>query len=115
MRRPGILTLLLALSVVLVLSRPASAMKCSQWTRLSDDQKSKAIARMIDDEGGMRAFDVRAKRLDEGRLLLVLSDLTEVLRMAISGRVYLIGGGQKQINPIHGADILMPRRIFSYY
>ena len=49
MRRPGILTLLLALSVVLVLSRPASAMKCSQWTRLSDDQKSKAIARMIDD------------------------------------------------------------------
>jgi PAS domain S-box-containing protein len=36
------------------------------------------IARMIDGERGMRAFDVRAKRLDEGRLLLVLSDLTEV-------------------------------------
>ena len=33
------------------------------------------------------------------------SDLTEVLRMAISGRVYLIGGGQKRINPIHGADL----------
>ena len=30
----------------------------------------------------MRAFDVRAKRLDEGRLLLVLSDLTEVELLA---------------------------------
>ena len=49
MRRLGILTLLLSLSVVLVLAHPASAMKCSQWTRLSYDQKSKAIARMIDD------------------------------------------------------------------
>ncbi len=35
------------------------------------------IARMIGSAGGMRAFDVRARRLDEGRLLLVLSDLTE--------------------------------------
>jgi hypothetical protein len=49
MRRLGILTLLLALSVVLVLAHPASAMRCSQWTRLSDDQKYEAIARMIDD------------------------------------------------------------------
>jgi PAS domain S-box-containing protein len=40
------------------------------------------IARVIDDDGGMRAFDVRAKRLDEGRLLLVLSDLTEVELLA---------------------------------
>ena len=49
MRRLGILTLLLALSVVLVLAPPASAMRCSQWTRLSDDQKYEAITRMIDD------------------------------------------------------------------
>ena len=40
------------------------------------------IARVIDAGGGMRAFDVRAKRLDEGRLLLVLSDLTEVELLA---------------------------------
>ena len=40
------------------------------------------IARVIDGERGMRAFDVRAKRLDEGRLLLVLSDLTEVELLA---------------------------------
>jgi hypothetical protein len=49
MRRLGVLTLLLALSVVLVLARPASAMRCSQWTGLSYDQKNEAIARMIDD------------------------------------------------------------------
>ena len=49
MRRPGILTLLLALSVVLLLAPPASAMRCSQWTRFSDDQKYEAVARMIDD------------------------------------------------------------------
>jgi PAS domain S-box-containing protein len=35
------------------------------------------IARVVEEEGGIRAFDVRAKRLDEGRLLLVLSDMTE--------------------------------------
>jgi PAS domain S-box-containing protein len=40
------------------------------------------IARVTDGERGMRAFDVRAKRLDEGRLLLVLSDLTEVELLA---------------------------------
>ena len=40
------------------------------------------IARVIGGEHGMRAFDVRAKRLDEGRLLLVLSDLTEVELLA---------------------------------
>jgi len=33
------------------------------------------------------------------------SDMTEVLKMAISGRVYLIGDGRKRINPIHGADL----------
>jgi PAS domain S-box-containing protein len=40
------------------------------------------IARAVDDEHGIRAFDVRAKRLDEGRFLLVLSDLTEVELLA---------------------------------
>ena len=33
------------------------------------------------------------------------SDMTEVLKMAISGRVYLIGDGRKRMNPIHGADL----------
>jgi PAS domain S-box-containing protein len=40
------------------------------------------IARVLDRERGRRAFDVRAKRLDEGRTLLVLSDLTEVELLA---------------------------------
>jgi len=33
------------------------------------------------------------------------SDMTEFLRMAKSGRVYLIGSGGNAINPIHGADL----------
>lgn len=33
------------------------------------------------------------------------SDMTEFLRMAVSGRVYLIGNGKFRINPIHGADL----------
>ncbi len=33
------------------------------------------------------------------------SDMTEFLKMAISGRVYLVGDGEKKINPIHGADL----------
>jgi uncharacterized protein YbjT (DUF2867 family) len=33
------------------------------------------------------------------------SDMEEFLRMAIQGRVYLIGDGTKQMNPIHGADL----------
>jgi len=33
------------------------------------------------------------------------SDMSEVLRMASSGRVYLVGDGEKRINPIHGADL----------
>jgi len=33
------------------------------------------------------------------------SDMTEFLRMAKSGRVYLIGSGKNRINPIHGADL----------
>jgi two-component system NtrC family sensor kinase len=40
------------------------------------------IARVTDGERGIRAFDIRAKRLGEGRLLLVLSDLTEVEHLA---------------------------------
>jgi len=33
------------------------------------------------------------------------SDMTEFLKMAKSGRVYLIGNGENKINPIHGADL----------
>jgi len=33
------------------------------------------------------------------------SDTSEFLRMAKSGRVYLIGNGENKINPIHGADL----------
>jgi len=33
------------------------------------------------------------------------SDMSEVLRRASSGRVYLVGDGEKRINPIHGADL----------
>lgn len=33
------------------------------------------------------------------------SDMTEYLKMAKSGRVYLIGNGNNRINPIHGADL----------
>lgn len=33
------------------------------------------------------------------------SDALEFLKMALSGRVYLIGKGNNKINPIHGADL----------
>ncbi len=33
------------------------------------------------------------------------SDMTEFLRMAKSGRIYLIGNGENRINPIHGAEL----------
>jgi len=33
------------------------------------------------------------------------SDMSEFLKMARSGRVYLIGNGKNKINPIHGADL----------
>ncbi len=33
------------------------------------------------------------------------SDMSEFLRMAQSGRVYLIGDGRNRMNPIHGADL----------
>jgi len=33
------------------------------------------------------------------------SDMSEFLKMAKSGRVYVIGNGENKINPIHGADL----------
>jgi uncharacterized protein YbjT (DUF2867 family) len=33
------------------------------------------------------------------------SDMEEFLRMAMRGHVYLIGKGEKRMNPIHGADL----------
>ena len=70
MRMHGIPTLLLALSVVLALAQPASAMKCSQWTRLSYDQKYQAISRMIDDAiVGQGGRQYRVNRNAIGRCL----------------------------------------------
>ena len=34
------------------------------------------------------------------------SDMSEFLKMARSGKVYLIGNGENRINPIHGADLV---------
>jgi hypothetical protein len=70
MRTRGIFTILLALSVVLVLAQPATAMKCSQWTRLSDEQKYQAISRMVDDAiAGQRGRQYRVNRNAIGRCL----------------------------------------------
>ena len=33
------------------------------------------------------------------------SDMGEYFPMAKSGRAYLVGDGQKRLNPIHGADL----------
>ncbi|MEO0669532.1 MAG: SDR family oxidoreductase [Pseudomonadota bacterium] len=33
------------------------------------------------------------------------SDMTDILKMAQAGRVWLFGSGQQRINPIHGADL----------
>lgn len=33
------------------------------------------------------------------------SDMTEFLKMAKSGRIFIIGNGENKINPIHGADL----------
>jgi uncharacterized protein YbjT (DUF2867 family) len=33
------------------------------------------------------------------------SDVSEYFKMAESGRVYLVGNGDKRLNPIHGADL----------
>jgi uncharacterized protein YbjT (DUF2867 family) len=33
------------------------------------------------------------------------SDMSEILTMAKSGRVYLFGNGEQKLNPIHGADL----------
>ena len=33
------------------------------------------------------------------------SDMSEYLKMAQSGRVYMLGNGQARINPIHGSDL----------
>lgn len=48
----------------------ASAMKCSQWTRLTHDQKYDAIARMIDDAiAGQGGRQYRVNRNAVGRCL----------------------------------------------
>lgn len=51
--------------------------------------------------------DLKDSRLDYTiiRPTGYFSDMSEFLKMAKSGRVYLIGNGENKINPIHGADL----------
>lgn len=51
--------------------------------------------------------DLRNTSLDSSviRPTGYFSDMTEFLKMALSGRIYLIGNGKKRLNPIHGADL----------
>ena len=53
------------------------------------------------------ARDLRNSRLDYIviRPTGYFSDMSEFLKMAKSGRVYMIGNGENKINPIHGADL----------
>ena len=61
---------ILILGVALLWSPIASAMKCSQWTRLTSDQKYGAIARMIDDAiAGQGGRQYRVNRNAVGRCL----------------------------------------------
>jgi len=55
----------------------------------------------------MFVADLRKSGLDYAviRPTGYFSDMSENLKMANSGRVYLIGDGQHKINPIHGADL----------
>jgi uncharacterized protein YbjT (DUF2867 family) len=52
------------------------------------------------------------KRLRESEVASVVvrptgyfSDMEEFLHMAVRGRVYVIGSGEKRMNPVHGADL----------
>ena len=53
------------------------------------------------------ARDLKESGLDYAiiRTTGFFSDMSEFLKMAKSGRVYLIGSGDNKINPIHGADL----------
>ena len=67
------------------------------------------LLRHIPIVGAREAFvdDLRNTPLDSSiiRPTGYFSDMTEFLKMALSGRIYLIGNGKKRLNPIHGADL----------
>ncbi len=58
------------LGIVVLWAPAASAMKCSQWTRLAHNQKYDAITRMIDDAvAGQGGRQYRVNRNAVGRCL----------------------------------------------
>jgi hypothetical protein len=60
----------LVLGLLLGLAQPASAMNCSQWNRLSYDQKYESIGRMIDDAmSGQAGRQYKVNRNAIGRCL----------------------------------------------
>lgn len=53
------------------------------------------------------AHDLKQSGLDYGiiRPTGYFSDMSEYLKMARSGRIFVLGSGQNKINPIHGRDL----------
>ena len=69
-------------------------------------------ARDFLDIEGLRAREMVVDDLDKSGMDYTVirptgfySDMSEFLKMAKKGRVYLIGSGENKINPIHGADV----------
>lgn len=63
----------------------------------------------------LKIFEAKEKFVDELKSAMLnaciirpngfFSDMGDFLKMAKGGRVFLFGGGQKQMNPIHGEDL----------
>ncbi len=69
-------------------------------------------ARDFLDIEGLKAREMVVDELDKSGMDYTVirptgffSDMSEFLKMAKKGRVYLIGNGENKINPIHGADL----------
>lgn len=64
------LMMLAALALVLATARPAGAIRCQDWNRLDDGQKSATVARMIGSAvSGQRGREYRVDRAAIGRCL----------------------------------------------
>lgn len=70
--------------------------------RASDMAEVPMVAAKTAFVGALRASSVAATVIAPTGYF---SDMSDVLTMAQSGRVWLFGDGRKQINPIHGADL----------
>ena len=68
--------------------------------RLSSLEPIRAKQRFVDESGSTPGI-VHSVVCPTG----FFNDMAEFLRMASRGSVYLIGDGQRKINPIHGADL----------